>query len=318
MAFKLIVPIGLPALGLLKSISRDDIQDGWDAIAESFETFLLGKGVSKTVFTSENGIKRYESIVAQQEDAISTTDSWASQQDQLLRSDIELEASILDLLTNSVLTVCTSAETPAIARLVAVVDGGAVRPGYLSIPGSPSGSSFRQICLRKMYVLCARSSASDDTCQFNVARVTLPIFLARCEAVLRAYIDSVPPHQRGADAGPNCSPNDSKSRPRIDEVMCVLEILATMTLAPGVIDGALPEGEWVTEVVTSLRNRPDSQQRGRERSHLLLIYSALCGCISAREMRVRDMAKDVLQLAGAELGLGVPLLPPSIMHRFPM
>lgn len=61
------------------------------------------------------------------------------------------------------------------------------------------------------------------------------------------------------------------------------------------------------QMVRNLRSRPEVHARGRERTHLLLLYSSLCGCITCKEPRVREMARDVLLLAGAELGLGVPL-----------
>ena len=43
--------------------------------------------------------------------------------------------------------------------------------------------------------------------------------------------------------------------------------------------------------------------KDRERSHLLLLYSTLCSCINSKQPRVRELVQDVLQLAGAELGL---------------
>lgn len=50
-------------------------------------------------------------------------------------------------------------------------------------------------------------------------------------------------------------------------------------------------------------------RRGRERTHLLLIYPALVQAVALQEPRLREMVRDVLQLAGAELGLGVAASP---------
>jgi len=58
------------------------------------------------------------------------------------------------------------------------------------------------------------------------------------------------------------------------------------------------------QLVGLLRSRPEVSARGRERTHLLLLYPLLCEGITCKEARVREMVKDVLQLAGAELGLG--------------
>jgi hypothetical protein len=66
-------------------------------------------------------------------------------------------------------------------------------------------------------------------------------------------------------------------------------------------------------MVANLRSRPEVHARGRERTHLLLLYSALCGCITCKEPRVREMVKDVLLLAGAEIGVGMPL--PALPSR---
>lgn len=69
------------------------------------------------------------------------------------------------------------------------------------------------------------------------------------------------------------------------------------------------------QMVANLRSRPEVHARGRERTHLLLLYSALCGCITCKEPRVREMVKDVLLLAGAEIGVGMPL--PALPSRQP-
>ena len=94
---------------------------------------------------------------------------------------------------------------------------------------------------------------------------------------------------------------------RLEEVMCFLEVLASMTLVPSVVDIVLPEGDPLTEVVRALRLRPKKMKNdGRERTHLLLLYSALCSCISCQDPRVRELVMYILTLAGVELGLGVP------------
>jgi hypothetical protein len=351
MIFNSIVPIGLPSLcaasetaaGTKKrssssiTLTQQDIDDAWAALAESFENFLLGSGVdivgnnnfdsiqcpnlsptSSSFTNSTSNVDEFVKEGSRRNSGVHIDSLPTAEQQQLLRSDTDLEASVLDTLTDAVLTRCSTAPPPAQRRLVAIVDAGCARLHIVAIPGSSSGSTFRQICLRKMYVLCARSTgnststtsttitdamSTEASCQLTIARIALPMFLSRCDSLLRNYIE-IPPPSRG-DFGAASPINGTTPRPKIEEVMCVLEVLATMTLAPGVVDAALPDNEWITDVVKSLRARPDAAQRGRERSHLLLVYPALCGCISAREVRVREMVKDILQLAGAELGLGV-------------
>lgn len=74
-----------------------------------------------------------------------------------------------------------------------------------------------------------------------------------------------------------------------------------------------PSPSPLLQMVSNLRSRPEVRARGRERTHLLLLYSALCGCITCKEARVREMVKDVLLLAGAEIGVGMPL--PAVPSR---
>jgi hypothetical protein len=162
-------------------------------------------------------------------------------------------------------------------------------------------------------------------------------------------------------------------------VLCILEVLASLTLAPQVADAAMPPSEFLAQVggwaagglrgcplrllrrcplclfggcplrmreafaaarahpdvqdaasaahcscpaaaaaasathrppqvVATLRARPEVAARGRERTHLLLLYGALCGCVTCREPRVREFVSHTLLLAGAELGLGTVAL----------
>jgi len=216
------------------------------------------------------------------------------------RADAELELSVLDCLTDGILTGCGDAPLTTKRQLISIVDRGVVRPRELSIPQATTFSNFSHVCVRKMYVLCSRGESGEPS-RLHVARLALPLFLARCDDMLRGFAEESKPNQVTGEHGPPIE------RPRLDEIMCVLEVLATMSLAPAVVDAALPENEPVTAVVQALRARPEVAARGRERTHLLLIYSALCGCITCKEPRVREMIRDVLGLAGAELGLGAPL-----------
>ncbi len=219
------------------------------------------------------------------------------------RADVELELSVLDTLTDVILTECGPAPPALKRRLISIVDRGISRPKGLSIPQIATGSNFSHVCVRKMYVLCSRPGGGsgavggpEDT-PLTVARLALPLFLSRCDAMLRGFAEEARPGTLG-DAPP-------VARPRLDEIMCVLEVIASMALAPAVVDSVLFSEEPVAAVVGVLRARPEVAARGRERTHLLLLYSALCGCITCKESRVREMARDVLGLAGVELGLGM-------------
>lgn len=219
------------------------------------------------------------------------------------RADADLELAVLDCLTDEVLTACGPAPTALKERLIGVVARGIARPPALSVPQLATGSNFGHVCIRKMYVLCSRGAGPVGAAPgaggaaLEVARLALPPFVARCAAMLRAFADEARPGALGGAAAPPLP------RPLLDEVMCVLEVLASMSLAPAVADAALPPEGPAAAVVAALRAAPGAAARGRERTHLLLLYPALCGCITCREPRVREMVRDVLGLAGAELGL---------------
>jgi hypothetical protein len=213
------------------------------------------------------------------------------------RADVDLELTVLDSLTDEVLTNCSSALLPLKRRLIAVVDRGIVRSRELSIPQATTGSNFSHVCVRKMYVLCGRATCDGNDALLLVARLALPLFLSRCDTMLRNFAEEARPGFLG-DGPP-------VTRPRLDEIMCVLEVIASMAVAPSVADAVLGTNESISAVIRALRARPEVAARGRERTHLLLLYNSLCGCITCKEPRVRDMVRDVLGLAGAELGLGM-------------
>ena len=234
------------------------------------------------------------------------------------RADVDLELSILDTLADVVLTECGTAPLAMTHRLISVVDRGIARPRELSIPQTVTGSNFSHVCVRKMYVLCSRaggaaaaavgvhhrqSSVSEVDPMLLVARTALPMFLSRCDTMLRLFAEEARTGVGGNSSGGGAPV--APSRPRLDEIMCVLEVIASMSLAPSVVDAVLPPDGPITSVVAALRSRPEVAHRGRERTHLLLLYSSLCGCVTCKEPRVREMVRDVLGLAGAELGLSM-------------
>lgn len=239
------------------------------------------------------------------------------------RPDVDLELAVLDTLTDVVLqqdldvgdkgihssaTLCKERDA-LVKRLVSIVDRCIVRPPAVATHSEIS--HFSHVCIRKMYVLCSRVNGSR-----KVAIVALPLFLTRAASLLRAFTGEG--RDPDVDSGGNLAVS---SKPRVDEIMCLLEVVASMTLVPEVVDesGILgadgdsgPGAESkagsahiLATVVKALRNRPEVVARGRERTHLLLLYPALVGCIMCKEGRVREMVRDVLALAGAELGLSI-------------
>lgn len=228
------------------------------------------------------------------------------------REDAELELRVLDALTDEILTACGSASVNALDGLISVVERGMVRPQKFNIPQTTTYSNFSHVCIRKMYALCSRGSdassrknsgieASDSSVneearqvRYHVARRALPCFLRQCNKMIRQFAEET---QFSPIGGPETE------RAKLEQIICVLEVLATMTLAPSVADAVLPPHEPITDFIHLMREKPDMANRGKERTHLLLVYGSLCSLVTCKESRIRDMVRDVLGLIGAELGI---------------
>ena len=144
---------------------------------------------------------------------------------QQVRNDAQLEVSVLDCLADVVLAQCAATPVEMKRRLIGIVDRGASRPREVTVlqvraawplawhmrsattmlhtsPPNPAcleclgqqaaSVTFGLECVRKLSALCARGGgalADPDGCVLEVARLTLPVFLGRCDAVLRAFAE---------------------------------------------------------------------------------------------------------------------------------
>lgn len=324
-----------------EDISSGDIADRpWTAIAGALAGFLLGpehgsrshmrtgsSGSHSTVSTSKvtvPGTNQYiealplvpvvdvarKNSQGKVEEARESLDARVSKAEEKVpnpeqaKEDIQLELRVLDSLTDDILTACGTASFDAVDKLLSIVEMGMMRSQNLNIQQSTTYSNFGHVCIRKMYALCCRGTQSmaeeryistDDVRQ-HVARRALPKFLKQCNTIIRQFAEEaqIAP-QQGCDV----------DRGNVERLICVLEVLATMTLAPQVVDAILPDGDPITQFVHLMRKRPDIMLRQKERTHLFFVYGSLCALISCREGRIRDMVRDILGMAGAELGISL-------------
>ncbi|BDA41918.1 Protein MON2 homolog [Coccomyxa sp. Obi] len=325
-AFNCVVAAGLPAVNIAYvNAEEDPPEQAWPSLAASFSAFLLGShlptgapqpsGHEGKEATSNGGVAEvreaaYEGSSASQQEQqqsagerhsdggeslgrASRRSSMTEQDSEQARRDADLEAAVLDTLTDSVLTACTCTPPDVVEQFVAIVDGGTVRPLELCLPASGASSRFSQLCLRKMYVLCSRGAeaSSPQGCLLQVAQIALPVFLRRVKSILREYRTS-----KNAD------------RLQLENCLCCLDTLAAMTLSPAVTDVVLPPGSRLKALVRA--RRPDGAVAYRERAHLLILYEDLVACVASRELRVRTAVQALLTLAGEELGL-VPKSSPA-------
>ena len=94
------------------------------------------------------------------------------------------------------------------------------------------GERFAHVCLRKLFVLCARGGEAEGphACTLGIARHALPVLIGRCEAIIGSYVadDAADAFSDGRGG------RVSLPRHRLEEMLCVLEVLETMTLDPRV------------------------------------------------------------------------------------
>lgn len=303
-ALIIIVSAGIPAINIAAVNEEAPLPPGcWSALADAFEAFLLAAHVDERAADSAEALEpadngslsglpnggglmssggRSPVLGNGQPDVQDGTDP-RSQQD-----DADLEATVLDNLTDTVLTACPRATTAEQHRLVSIVDQGIARPHSLDMPGSPAGSRFRQQCLRKMYVLCGRGveSQGPHSCQLKVAQLALPLFVHRAAAILTAW-----------------ATEGQQQRTDLDELLCLLEVLQLMQLPAAVADAIIAQDSGLQRAVAVCRAKTSVHAEGRERSHLLFLYQPLVRCIMSAETGVRELLQSLLQLAGAELAL---------------
>ena len=262
------------------------------------------------LFSSRQSIPKSEAQPAATEKKDPPPDTSVNQKDENQgKEDLELELQVLDCLADEILTACGTASQHAIESLIEIVKEGISRPLKYQIPHTSKHSNFSLVCIRKMYVLCSRGTSpingedNQDSLYEQVAQVrnhvakcALPIFLKVCNDMICEFAEESQYNPLG---------DKQVERPKLEEIICILEVLATMTLSPDVVDSIMPPEDPVSEYIKLMRKRPDVVRRGKERTHLLFLYDSLCSLITCRDSRIRDMVRDVLGLAGADLGISL-------------
>ena len=194
-----------------------------------------------------------------------------------------------------------------------------------------------QVCPDWMHCYLYVDTLNTQHLVWLTTQVALPVLLARMEVILREFL-----------VEQSLSISESGERALMSDVMCVLEVryarvcchrlrccrdkevnscacranvkvhcrcvqvLATMTLSPLVVDAVTDHYASAVPLLQHVRQRAAKADGRRERSHLLFLHPLVIECICAREQRVRDMLQDVLRLTAAELGLQSTLTPEAL------
>lgn len=108
-------------------------------------------------------------------------------------------------------------------------------------------SPFLTICMctlrvaRHIMALCTALLFFCKACLVSTLMYRHPSRLLTLPTLM--FLQSCSPTSPAAYSGASAA-----GRTRLDEVLCILEVLASMTLAPAVADAALPPSEFLTQV----------------------------------------------------------------------
>lgn len=226
--FIAVMNAGLPALNIAV-VHRYPVPDGtWECLSHAFEQFLLGDEVNPDKQQYANGEGGY------------WVENGGVRKVVESEQDEELQAAVLDTLTDSVLSACSSASTDMQRRLVSVVERGI---GYTARPYR--SQRFSHLCMRKLYVLCSRgsSAAGSNKCLLDVALLAMPLLMHRCIETLQGYVEHhshVGVLLEGSET--ECQESSSPcSTSQVDDVVCALEVMTELQVTPSVTDTVVAE-----------------------------------------------------------------------------
>ena len=102
-----------------------------------------------------------------------------------------MAATVLDCLSDTVLSACQYAPLEVRRALVSIIEQGAAAPAPYEA-GQACAARFSHACLSKLYVLCSRGQDAEPKeqsvrCQLEVAQLALPMFLNRYAVVCYCY-----------------------------------------------------------------------------------------------------------------------------------
>lgn len=221
-------------------------------------------------------------------------------------SDSELEVAVLDTLSNTILAAAPDMPQAALNRFVAMIDGGVVREGTSH---DPLSSGFSQTCLRKLYVLASGGGPEDGAepsgrAPIAAAAVALGTLLRRCSHMLRSAA------RGGVVTTAEARYGGRNGRPRLDEMLCMLELLTTLTVDVAVLrklsdlaaKDERSDGPW-PQLFRRAADQVHDRQALSSQAHLIAVYPSLVHAVVVPEAKTREAVRDVLLLAGREMGI---------------
>uniref|UniRef100_A0A7N0ZU03 Protein MON2 homolog n=1 Tax=Kalanchoe fedtschenkoi TaxID=63787 RepID=A0A7N0ZU03_KALFE len=207
-----------------------------------------------------------------------------------LKSDENLEMTILNVLGDKILKSPIDAPPEILKRIIGTLDQCASRTCSLPIetvelmPGHCG--RFSLTCLQKLFSLSSYDQELDDwhSTRSEVSKISIALLMTRCRYILHKFLTDE---------------NDLGDRPlpsaRIEEILYVLKELALLLIHRDTAR-ALPLPSFLKS------SAADEADMGT-RPHLLYLYPSFCELVVSRESRVRELVQVLLRLIGLELRL---------------
>ncbi|KAL9687201.1 hypothetical protein QQ045_031599 [Rhodiola kirilowii] len=207
-----------------------------------------------------------------------------------LKSDENLEMTILNVLGDKILKSQMDAPPEILTRIIGTLDHCASRTCSLPIetvelmPGHCG--RFSLTCLQKLFSLSSYHEDFDDwhSTRSEVSKISVLILMTRCKYILHKFLTDE------TDLGDRPLPSA-----RLEEILYVLKELARLRIHR--------DAAYVLQLPSFLKSTVTDEADMGARPHLLALYSSFCELVVSRESRVRELVQVLLKLIGLELGL---------------
>eukprot|EP01025_Chloroclados_australasicus_P051787 TRINITY_DN6035_c0_g3_i1.p1 TRINITY_DN6035_c0_g3~~TRINITY_DN6035_c0_g3_i1.p1 ORF type:complete len:1021 (+),score=174.23 TRINITY_DN6035_c0_g3_i1:409-3063(+) len=314
-AFNNVINQGVPAISRTILDGKQPPEQIWENLVVTLQNFFFAP-----IQESANYDEEY---VQQQQSQIQSYSSG------ILQEEAELVMSVLDSLCDSILSICLHSPQKIRVRFVELLDEGVAR-GYRYPEPEAIAYRFSHACMRKMFVLCGRGSSSTLVSHasnssaglssvpssqqagqgvmsyLEVAQITLPMMIIRCDNILREY--AAEENEKGVHMETH----------KKDLVRCIFEVLQELQISWDLVESMVeswPAMQKLLGVVREHVHEEEQQQQSqqeekqlqqsqyKQRIHLLMLYDALCRCVISNDAGIRETVMELLLGAGDLLGL---------------
>ncbi|XP_014513361.1 protein MON2 homolog isoform X1 [Vigna radiata var. radiata] len=214
----------------------------------------------------------------------------------VLEADESLEMSILNILGDTVLKLPVDTPTDILLRLVSTLDRCASRTCSLPVETvelmPPHCSRFSLTCLQKLFSLSSYSNEVNwNVTRSEVSKISITMLMTRCEYILGRFL-----------ADENGLGDCPLPKARLEEIIYVLRELAHLVIHP--------DAASVLPLHPVLRSGlAEDKEKHNNRPHLFVLLPSFCELVTSRELRIRELVQELLQLVTKELSLEKLSLP---------